>query len=98
MSRRTIGKRPMRVLWFADSMKTAAEDAQMGAFMKAADPFRLPLDLLVLSPKVDSPFGAEVRAQGGSVCTANALSREDIGAFLRVWRCIRGGKYDLRKV
>lgn len=95
MSRRTIGKRPMRVLWFADSMKTAAEDAQMGAFMKAADPFRLSLDLLVLSPKVDSRFGAEVRAQGGSVCTANALSREDIGAFLRVWRCIRGGKYDL---
>ena len=95
MSRLPTGENPMRVLWLADSMKTAAEDAQMGAFMRAADTSRLYVDLLALSPAVDSRFGAQVETRGGFVCLANALNREDIGAFLRVRRWVRDGKYDL---
>ncbi len=95
MSRVEIGKRPLRVLWVADSMKTAMEDAQMGAFMKAADRSRLSLDLLVLSPGVDRLFRTELEARGGSVNAANALSRADLGALFRVLRSVKEGRYDL---
>ncbi len=86
---------PLRVLWLVDSMKRAREDAQIAAFIKAADPKRLKVDLLVLSPRFDPRFRTDLERQGTRIHFANALNRRDVGAFLRVRRFIREGRYDL---
>ena len=83
------------MLWLTDSFKTAKEDAQAGAFVRTADPTRLKVDLLALGPGDDHRFKHDFHASGGSVYQVNALSRGDIGAFLRLRRRVKEGRYDL---
>jgi glycosyltransferase involved in cell wall biosynthesis len=85
----------MRVLWVADSMKSALEEAQMAAFLQAADPDAVRVDLLALTAATEPGLGREIEAKGGFVRLAGARGRKDLAAFLRSYGWVKRGKYDL---
>ena len=92
-SRKRTG--PVRVLWVADSMKSAMEEAQMAAFVQAADPESVRVDLLALTSSPEPSLGREIESRRGFVRLAGARGKKDLPAFLRSYRWVRRGRYDL---
>ncbi len=76
-------------------MKNAMEEGQMAAFVQAADPDVVRVDLLALDAQVEPTLGREIEAHGGFVRLAGARSRWDIGAFLRSYGWVKRGDYAL---
>jgi len=85
----------MRVLWVADSMKSALEEAQMAAFIQAVDPGAVRVDLLALTAPPEASLGREIEARGGFVRLAGARGRKDLAGFLRSYGWVKRGNYDL---
>lgn len=78
-----------------DSIKHVLEEAQVAAFVEAADPSRLRVEVLALKPDTEAKLETRVEACGTSVHMVRALTRRDIGAFFRMRRRIRDRGYDV---
>jgi glycosyltransferase involved in cell wall biosynthesis len=76
-------------------MKSALEEAQMGAFIQAMDREAVRVDLLALTAPTEPSLGREIEESGGFVRLVGARGRNDLTAFLRSIGWVKRGNYDL---